>query len=286
MQEDDISNDPSACKEILGGLGTPFEVDRARAASRELRINQLSTMLVGSSIVANAIMEDYKVLGRREEEAARLRAEAEEMVKAAREGAEQLEKDRVAFEKHKQTEERAATAELKQIRTLAKLLSDECKSWNEKLSDERKSWKVSWAKQNETLFRVRQELTNAKATNAALGKEKVAAEAVAVKAQETEARLSKAFEEAKEAGARAAKALEEAKEREGRASKALEESNAERTRLNQVVGSLQAEVNSREAILAETAARATEAESGLTRLLRLEMAIPLRLTSLILIVSG
>ncbi|KAJ0500551.1 hypothetical protein HanHA300_Chr11g0390741 [Helianthus annuus] len=99
MQVDDISNDPSVYKEILGGLGTPFETERARAAPRELRINQLSTMLVGSSIVANVILEDYRVLGRREEETARLRAEAEELVKAAREGAEQLERDRAAFEK-------------------------------------------------------------------------------------------------------------------------------------------------------------------------------------------
>uniref|UniRef100_A0A251SQW1 Uncharacterized protein n=1 Tax=Helianthus annuus TaxID=4232 RepID=A0A251SQW1_HELAN len=246
MQGDDISNDPSACKEILGGLGTPFETDRARSAPHELRINQLSTMLVGSSIVVNAILEDYKVLGRREEEVARLRAEAEELVRAASAGAEQLEKDRAAFEKQKQTEEWAATAELKQVRTLAKLLSDERKSWNEKLSDERKSWKASWAKQNETLFRVRQELTNAKAANVALGKEKAAAEAIAVKAVEAEARLAKALEEAKEAGARAARALEEA--------------NAERTRLNQVVGSLQAEVQTREATLADITARMTVAE--------------------------
>ncbi|KAJ0947168.1 hypothetical protein HanRHA438_Chr01g0012181 [Helianthus annuus] len=214
MQGDDISNDPSTCKEILGGLGTPFETDRARSAPRELHINQLSTMLVGSSIVANAILEDYKVLGRREEEVARLRAEAEELVRAARAGAEQLEKDRAAFEKQKQTAEWAATAELKQVRTLAKLLSDERKSWNENLSDERKSWKVSWAKQNETLFRVRQELTNAKAANDTLGKEKAAAEAIAAKAVEAEARVARVLEEAKEAGGRAAKALEEAKERE------------------------------------------------------------------------
>ncbi|XP_035844099.1 uncharacterized abhydrolase domain-containing protein DDB_G0269086-like [Helianthus annuus] len=167
----------------------------ARALPRELRINQLSSMLVGSSIVANAIMEDYKVLGRREEETARLRAEAEELVKAAREGAEQLERDKAAFD------------------------------WKETLSNERKSWKESWAKQNETLFRVRQELTNVKAANAALGKEKVAAEAVAGKAKEAEARTTKALEEAKEAGARVAKALEEA--------------NADRTHLNQTVAGLQ-----------------------------------------------
>ncbi|KAJ0827261.1 hypothetical protein HanRHA438_Chr17g0823671 [Helianthus annuus] len=254
MRGDDISNDPSACKEILGGQGTPFEVDRARTVPSEHRINQLSTMLVGSSIVANAIMEDYKVLGRKEEESARLMAEAEKLVKAAREGAEQLERDRAAFEKHKQTEEWAATAELKQVRTLSKLLSDERKSWNEKLSDERKSWKVSWAKQNETLFRVSQELINVKAANAALGKEKAAAKAVAGKAREAEAQVAKALEEAKEAGARAAKALEEANEREGRVSKALEEANADRTRLNQI-----AEVQTREAKLAEVNARATEA---------------------------
>ncbi|KAJ0858645.1 hypothetical protein HanRHA438_Chr13g0603351 [Helianthus annuus] len=63
MQGDDISNDPSACKEILGCLGTPFEFLRARGLPCVHRINQLSSMLVGSSIIANDIMEDYKVLG-------------------------------------------------------------------------------------------------------------------------------------------------------------------------------------------------------------------------------
>ncbi|MFS7945273.1 hypothetical protein Hanom_Chr06g00522221 [Helianthus anomalus] len=44
-------------------------------------------MLVGSSIMANAIMEDYKVLARGEEETTRLCAEAEAMMKTARDGA-------------------------------------------------------------------------------------------------------------------------------------------------------------------------------------------------------
>ncbi|XP_035839034.1 translation initiation factor IF-2-like [Helianthus annuus] len=188
MQGDDISNDPSACKEILGGLGTPFEVERAR-----------------SSIVANAILEYYKALGRREEEAARLRAEAEELVKAIRAGAEQLERDRAAFDKQKQTAE--------------------------------------WA-----------------AANVALGKEKAAAEVIAVKAQHAEARAVKALEEAKEAGARVAKALEEAKERESRSAKALEEANVEPTRLDQVVASLQAEVQTREVAVTDLTARMTAAE--------------------------
>ncbi|MFS7994071.1 hypothetical protein Hanom_Chr12g01101561 [Helianthus anomalus] len=92
MQGDEDSNDPSACREILGGLGTPFEVARARGLPRQNRINQLSSMLVGSSLIANAIMEYYNVLGRREDQTIRLKAEAEAMVKAAWEGAEQLKK--------------------------------------------------------------------------------------------------------------------------------------------------------------------------------------------------
>ncbi|KAJ0612181.1 hypothetical protein HanHA300_Chr01g0024651 [Helianthus annuus] len=260
MQGDDISNDPSACKEILGGLGTPFEVERARAAPRELRINQLSTMLVGSSIVANAILEDYKVLGRREEEAARMRVEAEKLVQAARAGAEQLEKDKAAFEKQKQTSEWAATAQLKQVRTLAKLLADERKSWNEKMSNERKKWNESWAKQNDILFHARQELTNAKAANVTLSQEKAAAEAISVKALQAKADALKALEEAKEAGARAAKALEEAAEKESRSSKALEEAHAERIRLDKVVASLQAEVQAREVAVTDLTARVSVAE--------------------------
>ncbi|XP_022004508.1 uncharacterized protein LOC110902077 [Helianthus annuus] len=204
MQGDDIANNPSFCKEILGGMGTPFEVNRARALPHEIRVNQLSSMLVGSSIMANAIMEDYQALGRREEEVARLQAEAEKLVKVAREGVEQLEKAKAAFEKHKQTEEWAATAELKQ------------------------------------------ELANVKAANAALVKEKATAEAAVGKAREAEARVAKALEEDKDVG--------------GRAAKALEEANADRSLLNTTVGSLQAEVQNHEAMLAEVTARATEAE--------------------------
>ncbi|KAF5779033.1 hypothetical protein HanRHA438_Chr12g0565921 [Helianthus annuus] len=88
-------------------------------------------MLVGSSIIANEFMEDYNVLACREEETIRLRAEAEAMVKAAREGAEQLEREKAAFEKLKQTERWAASAGLEKVRTLAKLLSDERKLWKE-----------------------------------------------------------------------------------------------------------------------------------------------------------
>ncbi|KAJ0927369.1 hypothetical protein HanRHA438_Chr04g0182071 [Helianthus annuus] len=181
MQGDDISNDPSACKEILGGLETPFETDCARSAPRELRINQLSTMLVGSSIVANAILEDYKVLGRREEEATRLRAEAEELVKTARAGVEQLEKDRAAFEKQKQTAEWAATAELKQELPNAKAA-------NAALGKEKAAAEAIAVKAVEAEARVARALEEAK---------------------EAGAHAAKALEEAKERESRASKALEE-----------------------------------------------------------------------------
>ncbi|MFS8004180.1 hypothetical protein Hanom_Chr13g01222661 [Helianthus anomalus] len=216
MQGDDVSNDASACREILLGMGTPFEVSRARGLPRQNRINQLSSML----------------------ETIRLRAEAEAMVKAAREGADQLKKDRAAFEKLKQTETWVASASLKQVRYFTKLLSDEPKGWRE-----------ACARENEKLFRVRQELTNLKAANAELMKEKAAAEATA-----------------KEAETRGAAALKKA---EARAFKVLEEADADRTKLTRLyclfillcANCQQLEVQSRVAILEEVSAHAFEAEA-------------------------
>ncbi|KAF5768209.1 hypothetical protein HanXRQr2_Chr14g0633741 [Helianthus annuus] len=174
MQGDDISNDPSACRNILSGLAP------------RLRF---------------FVPVDYRVLGRKEEEIDRLRAEAEAMVKVAREGAEQVEREKAAFEKQKQTEAWAATARLKQVRTLSKLLSDE-----------RKGWREACARENEKLFRVRQQVTNLKAANVALVKEKAAGEAAAKEAKEAEARGAKALVEGLKVTARAAEAEARARE--------------------------------------------------------------------------
>ncbi|KAM0004093.1 hypothetical protein Hdeb2414_s0255g00849071 [Helianthus debilis subsp. tardiflorus] len=130
------------------------------------------------------------------------------MVKAAQEGAEQLEKEKAVFEKLKQTERWAASAGLEQVRILTKLLSDE-----------RKLWKESCARENEKLFHVRQELNNLKAANASLVKEKAAVEA-----------------SAKEAKTRGATTLKEAK---AHAAKVLADADADRTKLNKVVEELQ-----------------------------------------------
>ncbi|XP_021985941.2 uncharacterized abhydrolase domain-containing protein DDB_G0269086-like [Helianthus annuus] len=79
-------------------------------------------------------MEDYKVMGRKDEETARLRAEAEELVKAAREGAKQLQREKAAFEKYKQTEEwaeltnvKAANAALVKEKAAAEAVAQEAK---------------------------------------------------------------------------------------------------------------------------------------------------------------
>ncbi|KAJ0715882.1 hypothetical protein HanPI659440_Chr13g0506491 [Helianthus annuus] len=148
------------------------------------------------------------------------------MVRAAREGVEQLEREKAAFAKLKQTKWWAASAGLEQVRNLAKLLSNE-----------RKLWKESCARENEKLFRVRQELNNLKVANAALVKEKAAAKA-AVKELET----------------RGATAL---KEGEARAAKALADADADGTKLKKVVKELQ----NRATILEEVTSRATEAEA-------------------------
>ncbi|KAJ0860677.1 hypothetical protein HanRHA438_Chr13g0626251 [Helianthus annuus] len=231
MQGDDISNDPAACREILGGLGTPFEVERARAAPRELRINQLSSMLVGTSIVANAILEDYKVLGRREEEATRMRAEAEKLVEAARVGAEQLEKDKAAFEKQKQTSEWAAAAQLKQELTNAKAA-------NATLSQEKAA----------------AEAVSVKALQA-----KVDALKALEEAKEAGARASKAHEEAAEKESRASKALEEANAERIRLGKVVESLQAEVQAREVAVTDLTSRVSTAE----ERADAAAEAKDAL-----------------------
>ncbi|KAJ0908583.1 hypothetical protein HanRHA438_Chr00c11g0848661 [Helianthus annuus] len=141
-----------------------------------------------------------------------------------------LEKEKAAFEKLKQTERWAASAGLEQVRSLAKLLSEE-----------RKHWKEACARENEKIFRLHQELNNLKAANAALVKEKIAGEAAV-----------------KEAEGHGAATLKEA---EARAVNELADANADRTKLNKRVEELQAELKNRDIILGEVTSRATETET-------------------------
>ncbi|KAJ0715834.1 hypothetical protein HanPI659440_Chr13g0505961 [Helianthus annuus] len=141
-----------------------------------------------------------------------------------------LEKEKAAFEKLKQTERWAASASLEQVRSLTKLLSDE-----------RKLWKEACAIENEKLLRVRQELNNLKAANAALVKEKTAAEAAIIEGE--------------------THGVTTLKEAEAPAAKELADANADRTTLNKFVEELQAELKSRISILEEVTSHATEAET-------------------------
>ncbi|KAJ0575790.1 hypothetical protein HanPSC8_Chr05g0193861 [Helianthus annuus] len=108
LQGDKVMNDPSTCRETLRGLGTPVETAYARGFGRQGLQNQLASMLVGGSIVANAILEDYTALARREEETIQLKAKAEALMKTAQVAEEHLEKQKAEFEKLKKTEEWAA----------------------------------------------------------------------------------------------------------------------------------------------------------------------------------
>ncbi|MFS7976777.1 hypothetical protein Hanom_Chr10g00896371 [Helianthus anomalus] len=202
LHGDEVMNDPSSCREALRGLGTPVETARACGLSCQNLQSWLAFMLVGGSIIANVVMEDYTALARREDETIRLRVQAEAVMKTAQEG----------------------------VRTLAKLFSDE-----------RKLWKEACARENEKLFSVCQELNNLKVTNAALAKEKNAAE-VAIKETET----------------RGATAMKEA---EARVAKELADANADRTKLNKVVEELQVELKSRVSILEEVTSHAIETEA-------------------------
>ncbi|MFS7947295.1 hypothetical protein Hanom_Chr06g00546611 [Helianthus anomalus] len=168
LQGDEVMNDPSACREVLRGVQTPFETAHTHDLSPQNLQSQRASMLVRGSIVANAIMEDYNSLARKEEETIWLRAEAKAMMKTAQTAEESLEKEKAAFEKLKQTERWAASAGLEQ---------------------------------NERLFRACQELNNLKAANAALVKEKSAVEATI---KEAKTRGATAL---KEAEVRAAKEL-------------------------------------------------------------------------------
>ncbi|KAJ0727648.1 hypothetical protein HanLR1_Chr07g0232151 [Helianthus annuus] len=71
-------------------------------------------MLVGGSIIANAILEDYTSLARREEETIQLREKAEALMKTAQAAEQRLEKQKAEFEALKKTEEWAASSGLKQ----------------------------------------------------------------------------------------------------------------------------------------------------------------------------
>ncbi|KAJ0930066.1 hypothetical protein HanPSC8_Chr04g0145011 [Helianthus annuus] len=113
---------------------------------------------------------------------------------------ERLFKEKADFEAYKRTEQWAAAAGHKQVRSL-----------NHLISEERKLWKEDCARENEKLYHLHQENVNLKAANAALVKEQAAAVAAMKDAEASHEALVKALEEANVRRARMAKTIEEAK---------------------------------------------------------------------------
>ncbi|MFS7894410.1 hypothetical protein Hanom_Chr00s001662g01685031 [Helianthus anomalus] len=129
LQGDEIMNDPSVCREALRGFGIPEENERIRAFGHQNLQYQLASLLVGVSLVANAILEDWASLARREEETIWLRGEANTLMKTAQALEERLNKQKAEFDALKKTEEWAASSCLKQevcreVKTREAILGD------------------------------------------------------------------------------------------------------------------------------------------------------------------
>ncbi|MFS7993361.1 hypothetical protein Hanom_Chr12g01093151 [Helianthus anomalus] len=95
------------------------------------------------------------------QECDQLKAKAAAAIEKIRASEGRLAKEKADFKDYKQTEQWGATASHKQVRSLTHLLSEE-----------RKLWKEACSRENEKLFRLRQENINLKAVNAALVKER------------------------------------------------------------------------------------------------------------------
>ncbi|KAF5802825.1 hypothetical protein HanRHA438_Chr06g0273361 [Helianthus annuus] len=103
------------------------------------------------------------------------------------------------FEAYKRTEQWAAAAGHKQVRSLTNLLAEE-----------RKLWKEACARENEKFYRLRQEINNLKAANVTLAQEKVAADAAIADLIKEKAAAEAAMKETEARGAAAVKELADA----------------------------------------------------------------------------
>ncbi|MFS7919921.1 hypothetical protein Hanom_Chr03g00218281 [Helianthus anomalus] len=227
LQGDEIMNDPSVCREALRGFGIPEENERIRAFGHQNLQYHLASLLVGVSLVANAILEDWASLARREEETIWLRGEANTLMKTAQALEERLNKQKAEFDALKKTEEWAASSCLKQVRSLTNLLPEE-----------HNLWKEACARENENLYHLRQELNNLKAANAT---------------QEAEARSTAVVKEAEARGAVVVKELADAN---------AERSKLVKTEVCREVKTREAILGDLDRRVGEAGARARQAEEG------------------------
>ncbi|KAM0070011.1 hypothetical protein Hdeb2414_s0001g00008251 [Helianthus debilis subsp. tardiflorus] len=193
--------DPSLCREVLRGVGTPTELARLRASGCDNLYLQHSLHLFGGSMTGNVILRDWYPLARKEEECDRLKSKAAAVaMDKIRASEERLLKEKADFEAYKRTKEWAMAAGHKQVRSLTDLLSEV-----------RKLWKEAFARENENFYRLHQENVILKAANAALVKEKIATVAAMKDAEASSEAMVKALEEANVGHTRMAKTIEGAK---------------------------------------------------------------------------
>ncbi|KAF5790875.1 hypothetical protein HanXRQr2_Chr09g0388221 [Helianthus annuus] len=207
MQED-VMTDPSLCREALKGFGPPAEAARLKAGGRESLYHQLALHL----------------------ESARVKEEAAAAMKKVQAAEERLAKQKADFESYKRTEQWAAAAGHQHVRSLTHLLAEE-----------RKLWKEDCARENENFYRLRQEINNLKAANAALAKEKAATEATMKEAEARREAVVKEVADANVGRSRMAKIIEDLKEESRK------------------------EVEARETILGDVNRRLEEAEARATK---------------------
>ncbi|MFS7978009.1 hypothetical protein Hanom_Chr10g00910651 [Helianthus anomalus] len=191
------SRKPHGDAEGEGGKKTKSPIqDNISSSGAAGKGHQLASLLVEGSIVANAILEDWDSLARREEEAIRLKEEATALVQRTQVVEKRLNKQKAEFEAYKKTEQWAAFAGLKQARSLTNLLAEK-----------RKLWKEACARENEKFYLLLQELKNLKAANATLAKEKAAADATIAELAKEKVGAEAAMKEAEARGAAVVKEL-------------------------------------------------------------------------------
>ncbi|MFS8003077.1 hypothetical protein Hanom_Chr13g01209651 [Helianthus anomalus] len=201
LQGDDVMTNPSLCREALKGFGPPAEAARINADGRESLCHQLAFHLVSGSLVANAILDEWSYLTRREKDYARLKEEVAAAMKKVQAAEERLANQKADFEAYKRKKQWAIAAGHQQVRSLTNLLAEK-----------RKLWKEACAGENERFYRLRQEINNLKAANATLAKEKAATEATMKEAEARREAMVKELADANVGRTRIAKIIEDLKE--------------------------------------------------------------------------
>ncbi|MFS7977958.1 hypothetical protein Hanom_Chr10g00910061 [Helianthus anomalus] len=68
IMQGDVMTDPSCCRGMLKGMGTPEKLRRLRAGGREYLYQQLALHLMGGSLAGNVVLHDWYSLSQKDDE--------------------------------------------------------------------------------------------------------------------------------------------------------------------------------------------------------------------------